>query len=53
MLKTDIELSGGDQAEAAAKAERVSQISTRAEAEAYAREVYTKAKAVRGSGVAS
>ena len=53
MLKTDLELSEGNEAEQAAKVERVKQIKTRGEAEAYAREVYAKASAARASRVAA
>ena len=45
MLKTDIELAGGSDVEA--KLARVDAIETLAEAEAYASEVYARAKAAR------
>jgi phospholipase C len=51
VLKTDIELSDGNSAETAAKIARVKQIQTRAEAEAYAQEVYAKVKAARAGPV--
>ncbi len=46
-LKTDIELSEGDEAETAAKIQRVKRIKTAGEAKAYASEVYAKAQAAR------
>ena len=49
MLKTDIELSGGTDVEA--KVARVNAIETRAQAEAYASEVYARAKAARADPV--
>jgi phospholipase C len=52
VLKTDVELSEGNQAEAAAKIERANQIKTRGEAQAYAKEVSEKAKAARATQVA-
>jgi phospholipase C len=51
MLKTDIELSEGNEAETAAKVKRVKRIETRGEAQAYAMEVYAKAKAARAERV--
>lgn len=49
VLKTDIELSEADEAETAAKIERVKRIKTAGEAKAYASEVYAKAKAARAA----
>jgi phospholipase C len=46
-LKTDVELSGDDKAAAAAKMEKVQQIQTRGEAEAYIQEVAQRAVAER------
>ena len=51
MLKTDIELSEGNEAETAAKIERVKGINTAGAAKAYATEVYAKAKAARAGRV--
>jgi phospholipase C len=47
MLKTDIELAHGDAAAIQAMQERVRNITTRVEAEAYANEVYAKVQAAR------
>ena len=48
-LKTDVELSGDDKAAAAAKAEKVQQIHTRGEAEAYIQDVAERARAARSA----
>lgn len=49
-LKTDVELSGDDKAAAAAKMEKVQQIQTRGEAEAYIHDVAERARAARPAG---
>jgi phospholipase C len=46
-LKTDVEISGDDRAQAAAKMEKVQQIETRGEAEAYIEDVAERARAAR------
>ena len=55
LAKTDMELVRGDPAETAAIKDRVTGIKTAGEAEAYAKEVITKAKlarAIRGTAAA-
>jgi phospholipase C len=49
LAKTDVELARGDPAEIAAIKDRVTGIKTAGEAEAYAKEVITKAKLARAS----
>ena len=49
LAKTDMELARGDPAETAAIKDRVTGIKTAGEAEAYAKEVITKAKLARAS----
>lgn len=48
-LKTDVELSGADPAQAAAKVEKVQQIETRGEAGAYVQDVAERARAARAA----